>query len=107
MPPLEAMACGTPVVCSSTSSLPEVAGDAALLVPSTDVRALREAMERVLVDEHLRAGLRAKGLEKAKQFTWDRTARQVLAVYEQVMQLRSDKWPLLPGWSRWKCRNVG
>lgn len=80
------MACGVPVVCSNTSSLPEVAGDAALLVDPRDVRALGEAMERVLLDEHLRAKLGAKGLERAKRFTWEKAARETLEAYQRAMR---------------------
>ncbi len=79
------MACGVPVVCSSTSSLPEVAGDAALLVDPTDVRALAAAMERALTDEALRVSLRARGLERARRFTWEEAARRTLEVYWQVL----------------------
>ena len=86
LPVLEAMACGVPVVCSNTSSLPEVAGDAALLVDPTDVRALAGAMERVLMDKHLRAELRAKGLERAERFTWEGAARETLEVYREVVR---------------------
>jgi len=81
------MACGTPVVCSNTSSLPEVAGDAALLVDPTDVRALAGAMERVLRDETLRATLRARGIERARRFTWARAAQETMQVYENVATL--------------------
>jgi len=84
LPVLEAMACGTPVVCSNTSSLPEVAGDAALLVDPTDVRALAGAMERALRDEILWATLRAMGMEKARQFTWEEAAQKTLTVYRRV-----------------------
>ncbi len=84
LPVLEAMACGVPVVCSNTSSLPEVAGDAALLVDPTDVRALAAAMERALTDQALRATLRARGLERARRFTWEEAARRTLEVYRQV-----------------------
>jgi len=84
LPPLEAMACGTPVVCSSASSLPEVCGEAALLVEPTDVSALAQAIERVLSDEPLRAALRARGLAQAAKFSWERTARETLAVYREV-----------------------
>jgi len=86
LPVLEAMACGTPVVCSNTSSLPEVAGDAAILVDPTDVRALAGAMERVLTDEHLRAEIYAKGLGRARQFTWAKAAQETLKVYLEVMR---------------------
>jgi glycosyltransferase involved in cell wall biosynthesis len=85
---LEAMACGTPVVCSKTSSLPEVAGDAALLVDPADVRALAGAMERVLTDETLRADLQARGLEQARRFSWARAAQETMQVYENVAALR-------------------
>jgi glycosyltransferase involved in cell wall biosynthesis len=80
------MACGVPVICSNTSSLPEVAGDAALLVDPADVRALAAAMERALTDEYLRAELRARGLERAERFTWERAARETLEVYREVMR---------------------
>jgi glycosyltransferase involved in cell wall biosynthesis len=88
LPVLEAMACGTPVVCSNTSSLPEVAGDAALLVDPADVRALAGAMERVLTDETLRADLQARGLEQARRFSWARAAQETMQVYENVAALR-------------------
>jgi len=78
LPPLEAMACGTPVVTSSTTSLPEVVGDAALLADPTDVVALSKAMERVSFDDGLRAQLRARGLAQARQFSWAKAAGQVL-----------------------------
>ena len=77
---LEAMACGVPVVCSNTSSLPEVAGDAALLVDPTDVRALARAMERALRDETLRATLRARGIERAGGFSWARADQRTMQV---------------------------
>lgn len=84
LPPLEAMACGTPVVCSNAASLPEVVGDAAVTVDPYDVDALAEAMQRVLADRDLREDLRARGLARARQFTWERTARETLAVYREV-----------------------
>jgi glycosyltransferase involved in cell wall biosynthesis len=86
LPVLEAMACGTPVVTSNTSSLPEVAGDAALLVDPTDVEAIAAAMARVLTDPALAQEMRGKGLAQASQFTWERTARETLAVYETVLR---------------------
>ncbi len=79
------MACGVPVVCSGTSSLPEVAGDAALLVDPTDVQALARAMERVLADETLRATLRARGLERARRFSWEEAAAATLRVYQNAL----------------------
>jgi glycosyltransferase involved in cell wall biosynthesis len=86
LPVLEAMACGTPVVTSNVSSLPEVAGDAALLVDPYNVGEIAEAMRRVLQGPTLAEELRAKGLERAKQFTWEQTARQTLSVYAKVLQ---------------------
>ena len=80
IPPLEAMACGTPVVTSSVSSLPEVVGDAALLVKPTDVDALAEALREALLSRRLRDKLIQQGLDRAKEFTWARGARQVLAL---------------------------
>ncbi|MDI7274750.1 MAG: glycosyltransferase family 1 protein [Anaerolineae bacterium] len=84
LPVLEAMACGAPVVCSEAASLPEVAGDAALLVPPRDVAALTAALRRVLEDSSLRQTLGARGLARAREFTWERTARLTLALYDQV-----------------------
>jgi glycosyltransferase involved in cell wall biosynthesis len=85
LPPLEAMACGTPVITSNTSSLPEVAGDAALLVDPYNVDEIAAAMRRVLSDPDLAAELRTRGLERARQFSWQRTARETIAVYEKVL----------------------
>lgn len=86
LPVLEAMACGAPVITSSTSSLPEVAGEAALLVDPTDAAALAVAMERALNDAGLRARLRESGLRRARQFTWERTARETVAVYRDAVR---------------------
>jgi glycosyltransferase involved in cell wall biosynthesis len=88
LPVLEAMACGTPVICSNTSSLPEVAGDAAFLVDPTDVCSLAGAMEQALTDEHLRSELMAKGLERARWFTWEKAAAKTLEVYRGVLGRR-------------------
>ncbi len=82
LPPLEAMACGVPVISSNAASLPEVIGDAGVLVPPDNVGALAAAMRQVLVDETLRANLRARGLARAGRFSWDETARQTAKVYE-------------------------
>ena len=84
LPVLEAMACGVPVVCSNASSLPEVAGDAALLFDPLDVEGMAAAMERVLGDERLRAELVERGLKRAREFSWEKCARQTLAVLESV-----------------------
>ncbi len=84
MPVLEAMACGAPVITSNTTSLPEVAGDAAILVDPLDARELGEAMVRVLSDEKLREALREKGFERVKHFTWEQAARRTMEVYREV-----------------------
>jgi glycosyltransferase involved in cell wall biosynthesis len=84
LPVLEAMACGAPVVCSNTSSLPEVAGDAALLVDPLDVDALTAALRRALIDPALAADLRARGLAQAARFSWARAAEETLAIYRRV-----------------------
>jgi glycosyltransferase involved in cell wall biosynthesis len=80
LPALEALACGTPVVTSNTSSLPEVVGDAALLVDPHDVDALAAAMRRLFEDDDLAEELRARGLGRAAPFSWARTGRTVQAV---------------------------
>ncbi len=84
LPPLEAMACGVPVLCSNTSSLPEVVGDAGLLLDPRDAGAWTHALARVLDDEHVRAELRARGLAQASKFSWSQAARQTVQVYDQL-----------------------
>lgn len=83
-PVLEAMRCGTPVITSNTSSLPEVAGDAALLVDPRDVAAIAAAIGRVVDDERLRADLLRRGFQQAEAFTWERAAAQTLHVLERA-----------------------
>jgi len=83
-PPLEAMACGCPVVTSNRSSLPEVGGDAALVVDCRDPDALAEAISRVVSDENFRSHLKEKGLERVKLFNWQKAARQILRVFDEV-----------------------
>lgn len=85
LPMLEAMACGTPVVASTVSCLPEVAGDAALLVDPYDVTALSDALTRLHTDETLRAELIVRGRRRAAAFKWDDSARQLLGVYRQLI----------------------
>jgi len=85
LPVLEAMACGIPVVTASVSSLPEVAGDAALMVDPHDSVELAEAMFRVLSDGDLRQDLRERGLRQAKRFTWRRTAEAISRVLDEVL----------------------
>jgi glycosyltransferase involved in cell wall biosynthesis len=84
LPPLEAMASGTPVVTSNVSSLPEVAGDAAILVDPYDPRAIAEGIHRVLTDEALRRDLRRKGVARAHQFSWEASVRRVHDIYTEV-----------------------
>ena len=86
LPPLEAMASGTPVVTSNVSSLPEVAGDAAVLVDPYRPEAIADGIERVLSDEALRRDLRAKGLARARQFSWEASVRRVREIYGEVAQ---------------------
>jgi glycosyltransferase involved in cell wall biosynthesis len=86
LPVLEAMACGTPVVCSNTSSLPEVAGDAAILVDPLDVDVLAAAIGRALGDVTLRVQMRDKGLTQAARFSWAQTALRTLEIYRQAAQ---------------------
>ncbi|HXH83600.1 MAG TPA: glycosyltransferase family 1 protein [Candidatus Tectomicrobia bacterium] len=83
-PVLEAMACGTPVITSRTSSLPEVAGDAALLVDPTSTAELAGAMERLLADERLREALRHRGRAQARRFSWGDTAAQFSALLDAL-----------------------
>lgn len=87
-PPLEAMACGTPVVTSNAGSLPEVVGEAALMVDPRDVEGLAKTMEKLLMDSALRDELIEKGFARTKLFSWEETARKTLAVYKEVGEKR-------------------
>lgn len=84
LPVLEAMACGVPVACSNVSSLPEVAGEAALLFDPHDANAIAAALERLLHDTTLRETLAAQGLAQAARFSWEATAQQTVALYRQT-----------------------
>ncbi len=84
LPPLEAMACGTPVVTSDVSSLPEIAGDAALLIDPNDEQALANALIEIMNNERLRAELREKGIAQAGKFTWRDTAEKTLRLYQEA-----------------------
>jgi len=86
MPVLEAMVRGVPLVCSNATSLPEVAGDAAVLFDPLDTEAIAAALRRVLDDERLAESLRERGRERAALFTWERCAEGVLAVYDRVLR---------------------
>lgn len=85
LPPLEAMASGTPVVTSNVSSLPEVVGDAALLIDPYDSAAIAHAIRRVLTEPALRDDLRTRGLARVHEFSWERSVRRVRAIYEEVL----------------------
>lgn len=88
MPPVEAMACGTPVIVSPRGALAEIVGDAAYLVNPEQIDSIRLAMERVATDHVARERLRNAGLSRAKQFNWHRTARETLSVYENAHRER-------------------
>ena len=84
LPPVEAMACGCPVIVSNRGALPEITGEASIKVNPDDVDAMARALWQVLTDEGLRRELRIKGLERARQFSWERAARETLEVYRSV-----------------------
>lgn len=86
LPPLEAMACGAPVITSDEASLPEVVGDAAVLVTPRSVESIAEALRRVLESRNLQADLRERGLARARQFSWERTARETYEAYREVAE---------------------
>jgi len=88
LPPLEAMAHGTPVVTSNTSSLPEVVGNAAVLVNPENVFEIMHALHRVLLDQELRERLKRRAYEQAERFSWETSVRRMLQVYEQVAARR-------------------
>jgi glycosyltransferase involved in cell wall biosynthesis len=84
LPVLEAMACGTPVLCSATTALGEVAGKAALLVDPLDIEAIESGMERLVVNEQQRAEMRAAGLSRAAMFSWDGVASRTFEALQQA-----------------------
>lgn len=84
LPPLEAMACGTPVICANASSLPEVVGDAALLIDPLDGASLQHALRHLSADTALQESLRAQGLARSATFSWRRAAQETLSVYARV-----------------------
>jgi glycosyltransferase involved in cell wall biosynthesis len=85
LPPLEAMAGGTPVITSNVSSLPEVVGDAAILINPLDADEIAGAMRRVLSDAVLRADLRERGLRRVREFSWERSVARVRQIYDEVL----------------------
>ncbi len=90
LPPLEAMACGVPVICSNASSLPEMIGDAGILIPPDDVAGFARAMIDVLRDNARREVLRERGLRQAQKFSWERAARATAQVYWRVHERESE-----------------
>lgn len=86
LPVLEAMSCGTPVVTSNVSSMPEIVGDAGILVDPHDAHQLAEGLKKVILDEHLCGVLKQRGLERAAQYSWERTARETLQVYSHLCE---------------------
>jgi glycosyltransferase involved in cell wall biosynthesis len=85
LPPLEAMAHGTPVVCSNTSALPEVVGEAALLVNPENIFEISRAMHRLLTDQPMRERMKAAGLEQAQRYSWEASVRRMVEVYAEVV----------------------
>ena len=85
LPPLEAMACGIPVITSNTSSLPEVIGDAGIMVDPTNVNSLCNAMQSVLTNKELWHHMSNKGLERSKLFSWEATAKKIVEIYDEVL----------------------
>ena len=85
LPPLEAMASGTPVITSNVSSLPEVVGDAAMLIDPYEPDAIAGAMRRVMLDDRLRDDMRERGLARVRDFSWERSVRRVREIYDEVL----------------------
>jgi alpha-1,3-rhamnosyl/mannosyltransferase len=84
LPVLEAMACGCPVICSNVTSLPEVAGKAALFVEPMDEKALAQAMRRIVEDDNLRQSLAQQGIQRAALFDWRKTVAETVLVYREI-----------------------
>ncbi|MCG8432308.1 MAG: glycosyltransferase [Candidatus Omnitrophica bacterium] len=101
LPVVEAMACGVPVITSNTSSLPEIVGDAGLMVEPVDYGAMAEAMRRVLTDGSMRKRMVERGLLRAEKFTWEKTAESTLALYRRIM----DKSPKAGRVKHGSCRH--
>ncbi len=86
LPPLEAMACGCPVLCSRSSSLPEVVGDAGILLPADDSGAWAHALAKLLSTPAVLARWRERGPERAAQFSWEKAAKETLEVYQECVK---------------------
>ncbi len=87
MPPLEAMACGVPVIISNTSSLPEVVGDAGIMVDPTDANSLCDAMHSVLTNKELWNRMSNMGRERSKLFSWERAAKEIKGLYDEALSV--------------------
>ena len=85
LPPLEAMACGTPVITSNASALPELVGQAGVLVDPLDAEAWADALDKVLQDSEFRRSLATAGLERAKRFSWHQTAQMTAILYREII----------------------
>ena len=86
LPVLEAMACGTPIVCSKTSSLPEVAGDAAIFVDPKDIKSISQGIKHVIENEEVKETFRKKSISRANQFSWKKTAEKTIGVYKKILR---------------------
>lgn len=91
LPPLEAMCYGIPVICSNTSSLPEVVGDAAIKVDPYGLDEMYNALFKMCTDKALRQNFAKRALERSKQFSWEKAARETLAVFEEAYRLKKEK----------------
>ncbi len=85
LPILEAMACGTPVVCSNATAVPEIAGDAAMIINPADTAGFANTIDQVLTDQVLRRQLKEKGLQRARKFTWEKTVEEHIKVYKEAL----------------------
>ena len=85
MPPLEAMACGVPVLASDAASLPEVTGDSAVIVKADSTDSIADGLKKLFEDESLRERLKVEGVERAKMFTWENSAKLLYKAYEELL----------------------
>jgi glycosyltransferase involved in cell wall biosynthesis len=86
LPVLESMACGTPVITSNVSSMPEFVGDSGLLIDPNDISGIQNALSDLLMNDQLRIELSGRALKRSKEFTWKETARKTLDVYRRVLK---------------------